>query len=90
MAGPVPVFGMPKTARRKQEPEEASMISLKAFAIAVAMAGTVGASANDAAFATLDQASMLAAPHWVNETIYIPDCPASELGRALHPGGSCD
>jgi hypothetical protein len=65
------------------------MISLKAFAIAVAMAGAVGASADDAAFATLDQTTMLAVPHWVNETIYRPDCPRSELGRALHPGSSC-
>ncbi len=83
------IFGIPKPAWRKQEPEEASMISLKAFAIAVAMAGAVGAS-DDAAFATLDQTSMLAAPHWVSETIYMPDCPSSELGRALHPGEPCD
>ena len=51
------------------------------YVIAVVSASAIVASIGTPSWATSDKSTKLAAPYWLDETIYRPDCPSNDRNR---------
>ena len=60
------------------------------LAVTLAMTATVAAAIANPAQATSDKATRQSIPHWLNETIYRPDCPSADRDHASHSDEICD